>query len=503
MHSCSIQHILKLANHKVLLVGDFMLDRYVYGVATRISPEAAVPVLRVTSREDRPGGAGAVAVNLLQLGASATCVGVVGRDAEGDNLTRQLAAAHADVGSLIPTEDRHTTVKQRIMGVTASAHPQAMVRLDEETLAPLASSTENLLIRKFEEELASADVVCLQDYHKGVLSARMCHCLINAARRAHKDVLVDPGLSADWQKYHGATLIKPNRREASQAAGFPVVTPTDAQKAALAIQTTLDVQTVVITLDRDGVYWQQRGQVGRRYRPAVRGCCDVTGAGDVFLAVLALACAAGHPMHRAVYLANTIAGLKVETFGTSAPGKPEIIERVRRMQGHTAAKILNRKILGILLREWRERRKKIVFTNGCFDLLHRGHIRLLEFCSAQGDIVIVGLNSDASVRANKGDERPINRLKDRAELLAALAAVHYVIPFNEPTPIKLIEAIRPDVLVKGQDWGQRGVVGGDFVASYGGKVRLAPFVKGRSSTSVVERIRALTHRRDRQEPVLP
>jgi D-beta-D-heptose 7-phosphate kinase/D-beta-D-heptose 1-phosphate adenosyltransferase len=491
MYEQLLQIIGNLGTPRILIAGDFMLDVYVYGDATRISPEAPVPILRVTQTESRCGGAGSVAADLAALGALPVCIGVVGEDAQGGVLKERLAALGADISGIYEVPDRPTTTKQRLIGLAQHRHKQQLMRIDQESTEALAESVRRRLLQEYREALEQVDLVCLQDYHKGVLADDLCREMIRLGIAAGRKVLVDPVLSRDYTKYTGASLLTPNRFEATTAVGFDVLDATDAAQAARVLRKTLQLEAVVITLDRDGLYLGTEN-AGQLIPAKPRNVYDVTGAGDVVLATLAVGLAAESDYPTAAHLANIAGGIEVEKFGAATVSVSEMVHEIAGQFGTPNTKLRS---LDALLQEleWRRRRgQTIVFTNGCFDVIHRGHIDYLRFCRAQGDIVVVGLNSDGSVRALKGPERPINNQYDRAAVLSGLETVDFITIFEDPSVLPLVRQVKPDVIVKGGDWGNKeGVVGWDFVESYGGKVMLAPLVQGKSSTATIEKMKAV------------
>jgi D-beta-D-heptose 7-phosphate kinase / D-beta-D-heptose 1-phosphate adenosyltransferase len=470
-------------------VGDFMLDVYVYGDAERISPEAPVPVLKVTRTEYSCGGAGLVAANLCALGAVPLCVGVIGNDANGKKLKDRLKKMGADVSGLITVTDRPTTTKQRLIGLAQHRHQQQLFRMDNESTAPLTEEQYGLLAKIIEKKLKQADNVCLQDYNKGVLADLLCKKVIKLAAKACKRVLVDPSPISNYSKYTGASVITPNRYETRMGVGFEIKTIEDAARGAKELVHKLKLEGIVITLDKEGAYLKSPG-FDEHVPTRPRVVYDVTGAGDTVLATLALALAGGCDYRTAVQLSNVAGGLEVEKFGGATVSRDEIITEIAYLNRGVQGKV---RTVDSLLAElvWhRKQNQKIVFTNGCFDVIHRGHIEYLKFCKDHGDIVVVGLNSDSSVKALKGPDRPIHNEADRAMVLAALESVDYISVFEETSPLNIIKKVHPDVLVKGKDWEKKGVIGAEFVKSYGGKLVLAPLVKGKSSTSIIEKIKS-------------
>jgi len=468
-----------------------MLDVYVYGDALRISPEAPVPILKVRRTEYSCGGAGSVATDLLALGAVPVCLGITGEDNNGRILRQMLTKAGADVTGLMTVTDRPTISKQRLIGLAQHRHQQQLFRMDEESTEPLSDEQYEKVLQAYKDKLEQADIVCLQDYNKGLLTQSVCQQMIQLAVQAKKKVLIDPSLASDYSKYIGSTLITPNRQETSTAVGFEIKTAAMAAEAAQRLTDKLKLEAVVITLDKEGAYLktQKLSEVIPTTRP--RSVYDVTGAGDIVLATLAITLAAGCDYKTAVQLANITGGLEVEKFGATTVTIEEIINEIVSQNRSQSGKIRPPDSLPAELNGHRRQNQTIVFTNGCFDVVHRGHIEFLKFCKAHGDVVVVGLNSDRSVKEIKGAERPINNQLDRAAVLAALETVDYVTIFDEPEPLELIKKVRPDVLVKGQDWKEKGVVGREFMESSGGKVVLAPLVEGKSSTSVIEKMKSI------------
>jgi D-beta-D-heptose 7-phosphate kinase/D-beta-D-heptose 1-phosphate adenosyltransferase len=488
MHEKLLKIVTNLGSPKILLVGDFMLDVYVYGDATRISPEAPVPVLKVTKTEHSCGGAGSVAANLAALDAVPLCLGIIGKDQNGETLKKMLTEMGADISGLLTVTNRPTVTKQRLIGLAQHRHRQQLMRIDEECTEPLSDEENEKILETYRSELNEADIVCLQDYDKGLLSPSVCKQMVQLARDAKKKVLVDPCLVGDYSKYADATLIAPNRQEASGAVSFDIKTIEDAGRAAKKLLEDFNISAVVITLDREGAYLRttKKSEIITT-RP--RAVYDVTGAGDMVLATLAIILAEGYEYETAVQLANITAGIEVEKFGAATVYKEEIIKDIKGKD--IVGKVYTIDSLLQELAQHRKHRKSIVFTNGCFDVVHKGHTELLKFCKLQGDIVVVGLNSDGSTKAIKGSDRPINSQDDRAAVLAALETVDYVSIFDERTPLNLIKKVKPDILVKGRDWAGKGVVGQEFVESYGGKVVLAPIVEGKSTTVTIEKIKSI------------
>jgi len=490
MYENLLKAVTNLGSPKVLVVGDFMLDVYIYGDAVKISPEAPVPVLKITETEHRCGGAGSVAANLAALGANAYCLGVIGDDQDGEILRAKLIEAGANIDGLFRAANRPTISKQRLIGLAQHLHRQQLIRMDKESTEPFSDELNESVLAAYKDRLPDVDMVCLQDYNKGLLGDSLCRQMIRLASQANKKVLVDPCLTSDYSKYAGATAVTPNREESSTAVGFELIDAETAAKAADCLFQKLQLEAVVITLDKDGAYLRTEKK-GLMIPTRPRSVYDITGAGEMVLAMLATALSAGCDYETAVQLSNIAGGIEVEKFGTATVTIEEMTDQIAAQSRVASGKILEVDSLLNELARHRRKKRTIVFTNGCFDVLHRGHLEYLRFCRRHGDVVVLGLNSDNSVRVIKGPGRPINNQEDRAALLAAMEMVDYVTLFDEPSVLNLVKKVRPDVLVKGEDWAVKGVVGREFVESYGGKVALAPLVENKSSTATIEKIKSL------------
>lgn len=483
-----IQLVDRLPSVRVVLVGDLMVDRYLYGNAERLSPDAPVPILHYQREEARLGGAGRVAADLRTLGASVEVVSIIGNDATGREIRQMLQEYGAGIGQLLEVEGRPTTSKIRLVGLAQHRHAQQMIRLDYEDQRPIDDGLADRVVAAFEKVIGDCDVVCLEDYNKGLLPSAVCRRLIEIARRAGKPVFVDPAQLSDYSKYTGAAAITPNRTETEKATGQPCRDEADYRAAAETLQRNLQLDCAVLTLDKHGAYFASREGERRWIRTRERKVYDVAGAGDMVLAMLAAARGAGATWEEAVTLGNIAGGLEVEKFGSVPVTRDEIIadllSEARRQMG-------KQRTLEALLPELVRHRasgKKIVFTNGCFDLIHLGHVSYFRYAKAQGDLLVVGVNTDSSIRRLKGNKRPIINEHDRLSVLEELESIDYLVPFEEDTPMRLIEAIRPDVLVKGADYTKDKVVGADFVEQCGGTIALAPLVDGRSTSAVIQRI---------------
>ncbi|MEA1049668.1 D-glycero-beta-D-manno-heptose-7-phosphate kinase [Lamprobacter modestohalophilus] len=467
---------------RVLVVGDLMLDRYLWGQVGRISPEAPVPVLHLGRETETAGGAANVARNLIGLGLRVSIAGVTGEDENRQRLLRLLAEQGAETSAVLADPSRPTTTKTRLLG-----NHQQMLRIDAERLAPLSAELEDRLFGLVLSQLSAASVLLLSDYAKGVLFGGLCQRLIGAAREQGVPVLVDPK-GSDFSRYLGASVITPNRAELAQAAR---VDPTDLERlTAIAGQMRADLRLdrLVLTLGELGLLVVEPDRQTRI--PAVaREVFDVSGAGDTVIATLAAGLAAGLDPIDSAHLANLAAGVVVAKVGTAAVSLSELEHAISDEAAlEQAAKLCSLTELQARVRSWQSRGERVVFTNGCFDLLHAGHVTYLERARRHGQRLIIGLNSDRSVRALKGPERPLIAEQDRARVLAALAAVDAVVLFDEDTPLKLIEALRPDVLAKGADYQPDQVVGAEQVRGWGGELVLVPLLEERSTSGIIRRM---------------
>jgi len=476
---------------RICVIGDMMLDVYVWGDVARISPEGPIPVLRVQRREHRPGGAGSVAAMLSSLGAQVLPVGLIGADAPASLLEEAFRDAGIPVSGLLRCAGRATTTKTRYLGYVQSAGRalQQIVRVDEEVTDCLRLQERAGVHQAARKGIAEAQLLVIQDMGKGLLDAELIPELIREACSQGKPVVVDPERTEDYAPYAGATCVLPNRLEAELATGLPMKAAEDYPRAARLLLEKLSLEAVVIKLDREGIYYAtaQAGD-GRHVTTQAHEVADVTGAGDMVTAAFAFARAQGADYETAVSLANFAAGLEVGFHGATPISRSQLLEAIRSELEPTSRKIIPRGEVGALLERLRGAGRRIAFTNGCFDLLHLGHVQLLAYARSQGDVLIVGLNSDASARKLKGLGRPINSEQVRSRVLAAIGDVDYVVLFDEESVLPLIEQIRPDVLVKGGDYTVEGVVGHEFVLSYGGQVKLAPRVNGLSTTELIHRI---------------
>jgi D-beta-D-heptose 7-phosphate kinase/D-beta-D-heptose 1-phosphate adenosyltransferase len=478
----------RLGHPRILVLGDLILDRYTWGNAERVSQEAPVILLRADHREARLGGAANVCHMLRGLEAEVCCAGVVGADPDGAAVRHLLTDSGIDHSLVLRDNDRPTTVKERFIGRAANRHPHQILRVDREVRDALPEDLEGKLARQLIARLGEFQVLLVSDYGKGVCSPQLLAEVIAAARAKRVPVLVDPSREADYTRYRGATAVTPNRYEAQQGTGIKVEAPQHAYAAGDRLCEIADLEAAIVTLDSGGMALARADGRHEHFPTRPRKVYDITGAGDMVLATIGLGMASGIALEDAIRLANVAGGLEVEQVGVVPISREEIrLDILVSGKEGSGAKIVSLEHAARLAQAARAQGRKTVFTNGCFDLLHQGHVAYLEEAGRQGDLLFLGLNSDASVRAIKGPTRPVRTQADRATVLAALATVDYITIFDELTPMALIEAIRPDVLVKGGDYQGRlsEIIGRDFVESYGGRLHLALFVEGVSTTQIL------------------
>ena len=479
----SIETLLSTApNRHIVVVGDVMLDKFISGAVTRISPEAPIPVLSMNNTITMPGGAGNVIRNLSALGGKSTLIGISGQDGERDTLLSHLKPLAGTTIHLHPCTDRPTAVKIRYM-----ANKQQILRVDNENPMPISADIESTLLEHYQNALDTADAVILSDYGKGVLTDSLMSTIIKKARAKKIPVLVDPK-GNDYSKYKGATLLTPNRNELHQATGMPTGSDQQIVEAGNHLIVTSGVDGVLATRSEQGMSWITPDSTFHRPTTAVE-VTDVSGAGDTVIAATAMAMACGSAPDACVHFANLCAGIVVSKLGTAVPHLSEI-QNSTQTPYEPVSKIMSPSAIATQADIWRARGFNIGFTNGCFDILHTGHLSLIEQAKSSCDRLILGLNSDASVkRLGKGDDRPINTQDSRATLLSALSHVDAVVIFDDDTPLNLINTIKPHTLVKGADYTIDTVVGATEVQSWGGRVVLADLIAGKSTTNTIAKIR--------------
>ena len=476
----------KFGGRKILVIGDLMLDAYLWGDVSRISPEAPVPVLKLNRRSATPGGSGNVLQNLVGLGLQATAAGFIGDDEGGRTLIGLLTAAGVSTSAVVTLNHRPTTTKTRVV----SGHHQ-LVRIDDEGSGALPRTDVERLILAIQKELdGHVDAIILSDYAKGVLNDEICRWAIQEARARGIPVLVDPK-GKNFEKYRGATTLTPNLKEFEIATGLDHHPEAEAFAGAVNdFRETYQLDYMVVTCGDKGIKYSDGESVF--HHPAVaRQVFDVSGAGDTVIATLTSGVAAGLGFDDAIHLANLAAGVVVGKVGTTPIQLHELITAMRESDHiDHAQNVFPATDLARQVAAWKEKGDRVVFTNGCFDLLHVGHVTLLAKARQLGTRLVVGINTDRSVRALKGPTRPVVNEQDRAVVLAGLTSVDAVVHFDEDTPLELITLLRPDIIVKGGDYKEEDVVGGDVVKSWGGRVAIIPLVDGKSTTSMISRSQA-------------
>ena len=459
---------------KILVIGDLMLDHYLWGKCERISPEAPVQVVDIDRETTVLGGAGNVINNLITMGSKVSVLSVIGEDDNGKELLGMLENSGVDASNIVKQKGRYTSKKSRVIAVH-----QQIIRYDRESKDDIDSNSEDKLFARFENMVYDFDAVLLSDYGKGVLTENLTRRLISLAKKHSKFVLVDPK-GNDYSKYKGATLITPNKKEACEATNIDIKDEQSLHEAGGFLKNSFEIANVVITLSEDGM--AIFGEKITKVPTVAREVFDVTGAGDTVLASFGYALSCGLDINESALFATSAAAVVVGKLGSATVSLDEIdMYKHTLRSGKANSKIKTKIEITELLKNFRD--KKIVFTNGCFDILHVGHVKYLEVAKSFGDMLIVGLNSDESVRSLKGNSRPINMSEDRAYVLSALESVSFVVEFGEDTPYDLIEVIQPDVLVKGGDYKGKEVVGSDIAK----ELRLVDFVDGKSTTNIIKR----------------
>jgi D-beta-D-heptose 7-phosphate kinase/D-beta-D-heptose 1-phosphate adenosyltransferase len=474
---------LKFDRCHLLVIGDLMIDEYVWGDVERISPEAPVQVVSVKNEEYTLGGSGNVVKNLVALGAKVTVLGVTGADRDAKRLIEKLTEMGVDSWGIIGEPGRPTTRKTRII-----ADHQQVLRIDRETKKDISSPTLETLMDFAEKNIPAVDVVLISDYAKGLITRSLVSKLVAVAKAHGKITIADPkGL--DYAKYAGISLLTPNRKEASIASGIEILDEKTLSKAATSLLKKAGVEKLLITCGKDGMVFFEPNQKPFKVKTDAREVYDVSGAGDTVVAVLGLGLAAGLSYKEAITLANTAAGIVVSKVGTATVSKNELAQAISRTPEDPAIKCRSLNELSELCRNLKQTHKRIVLTNGCFDLLHVGHIKLFSASKQLGDVLIVAIDDDDSVRRLKGHGRPVINAKERLRILSALDSVDYVLVFASNELDKVIATIRPDILTKGNDYESEEVLGREIVAGYGGRIELIPITEEISSTQIINNIR--------------
>ena len=473
--------ILKNSKPNILVIGDLMIDHYLWGSCERISPEAPVQVVDIANETTVLGGAGNVINNLITLGAKVSVSSVIGADENGYELKDMLKKIGVESNNIIIEDTRHTSKKSRVIAVS-----QQILRYDKESKNDISQDSQTKLIDSLHDIIDDYEIIILSDYGKGVLTQSICKKIISIANQKGVKVLVDPK-GSDFSKYKGAYLLTPNKKEAILATGIEIKDSDSLEQALVKLKDMCDLNISLITLSEDGIAtYDKEVEV---FPTVAKEVFDVTGAGDTVIASIAFALSVGKSIQETAAFANLAAGVVVGKIGSATVSIDEIEEYEATLHKSTSdAHIKSFEEIDAVVKRSRANGKKIVFTNGCFDILHVGHVKYLQVAKSFGDILIVGLNSDASVSRLKGPTRPVNIAEDRAYLLAALEAVDFVVPFSEDTPYNLIKMIEPDTLVKGGDYKGKSVVGTEFA----GELKLVDFVDGKSTTKTIQKIQGTT-----------
>ncbi len=469
---------------KILVVGDLILDEYVWGGVHRISPEAPVPILETRSENLALGGAANVANNLVGLGCEVHLCGAIGQDEKGDKLLQTIHNRSIQTEGIFRFVHRPTTSKMRII-----AHSQQILRIDKEDNRPITEETEKKLIQYINQTIPGIDGIICSDYHKGILTEKVIKAIMHRAQKSKKSVIVDPK-SADFALYKGATAITPNLGEVARSVPIKIKDKDeeDLGRAAEYLLNLTKAQAILITQGKDGMSLYQSKEKPISIPTVAKEVFDVTGAGDTVISVFGMAVFVGFNFEEAAWLSNMAASVVVGKVGTAVVTLEEINEFLHEEMLRTSHTVLGLEELKKIISLAKSTEKKVVFTNGCFDIIHGGHIEFLQKAKALGDILVVGLNTDQSIKKLKGGNRPIKSEKERANILSALKYIDYITLFDETTPEKPIREIRPDILVKGDDYKIDEVVGREIVEGYGAKVELIPIVQGHSTTQTLEKI---------------
>jgi D-beta-D-heptose 7-phosphate kinase/D-beta-D-heptose 1-phosphate adenosyltransferase len=470
---------------RIIVIGDIMLDRFITGIVSRISPEAPVPVLKAKDERVSIGGAGNVAINLISLGASVKIFGILGNDDNGNKLSELLKQTDIDSNDLITDPERITTTKTRII-----TRNQQIVRIDYEQNNPISDITRKKMARSYLSSMDKfkPDGIIISDYAKGLITKELCKEIMKLPKVKNIFVAVDPK-GKDFTKYKGASVITPNQTEAEEVCGFNIVDEATLKKAMKKLIKITGIDNIIITRGKEGISYCVKGGNTKTVRSNAREIFDVTGAGDTVISVLTLSFLSSKSWQDSVRIANAAAGMAVERVGTVSVTQRDLLDAFGNNRNLKPQKIVSRKSLFELLSHLRKEKKKITFTNGCFDLFHKGHLHLLNEAKNFGDVLIVGVNDDDSVKRIKGEERPYTPALDRAEMIAELECVNFVVVFPEDSPLELIKMIKPDILIKGSDYEHEKVIGSEFVESYGGKVKFIEQLKGISTSTLLSKIR--------------
>jgi len=460
----------------ILVIGDFMIDHYLWGKSDRISPEAPVPVVEILKEEDRLGGAGNVVSNLLALGTDILVSGVLGKNSE--RVLNLLKEKNIDISGMFIDNNRETIIKSRVI-----ASHQQVIRYDKETKHQIKEEYQKKILDYLQQHIDEIEIILLSDYEKGVLTEFLSKEIIKISNKYNKKLIIDP--KKDLKKYQNSWMIKPNKKELSLAVGMDINNEEDLKKCGWQLKKELNLDYLLVTLSEEGM--ALFGEEYIKIPTIAKEVYDVTGAGDTVLACLGYYLSKNDNLIEAINFANSAAAVVVGKLGSATVTVEEIKEFQKKFENGTDYKIVNFETIEILVKRFKSQNKKIVFTNGCFDLLHIGHIKYLQKAKTLGDILIVGVNSNESIARLKGEERPINDEYERAYLLASLEVVDYVVIFDENTPYNLIQKIEPDILTKGADYKNKEVIGSDIAK----QVVLIDYIYGKSTTNIIKRIKSV------------
>jgi D-beta-D-heptose 7-phosphate kinase/D-beta-D-heptose 1-phosphate adenosyltransferase len=487
VNSSAVQNLPVGGSKKVLVVGDVIVDAYLRGGVSRISPEAPVPILASTETTHALGGAANVALNLQHLGCQTLLCGAVGDDAPGMVLQKLMQSCGLSTQGIFVAPGRPTTHKLRVV-----SQVQHLLRIDREVQGALPKALQAEIVAFVEQQVEGVDAIICSDYKKGLLTSGLLQALLAAATRTGKPVFVDPK-GADYRLYRGATVLTPNLMELAAATQMEVLTQAGRTRAAVLAMQQANAAALLLTCGKEGMQLfeqsaQGRGEAPVRIASQAREVFDVTGAGDTVIAALCMAHLGNMPLGEAAQVANVAAGLVVGKLGTATVSRAELIGALERLGGTSNSKVMALGEVQAQARRWQAAGRKVVFTNGCYDLLHAGHVHGLQAARSLGDALVVAVNTDQGVRRLKGAKRPLVPQQERGFLLAALACVDAVVFFDAPTPLEIIEAVQPNILVKGADYANKAVVGREVVEAQGGRVELLPLAFGRSTTGLVDTI---------------
>ncbi|MFH1998034.1 MAG: D-glycero-beta-D-manno-heptose-7-phosphate kinase [Planctomycetota bacterium] len=477
MNTRLINMIITAASPRITVIGDIILDSYIQGATNRISPEAPIQVIDVNEENNALGGAANVAANLKNLGAEVELCGIVGDDLNGSVLRDMLEKKEIGTSAVLADTSRPTINKMRVI-----AHNQQLIRIDREVRGNLDGALQERLFETILPLLSRSDMVVLSDYAKGVLSPALIRKIVEHSKA---DVLADPK-GTDFTRYRGCRMITPNRLEAETATGVDLSERNGLSRAAAVLFEKVGLDELIITLGSDGIYYARKDGRSKLVPARARSVYDVTGAGDTVISFIAFCLSTGIGLDDAVRIANAAAGIVVGKLGVVAPTRREMVEFFSKGTISFQDKILDRSQAIQIAERIRDEGETLVFTNGCFDLVHAGHVDYLRKAKALGDYLMIGINDDASVQRLKGPKRPILGIEERMEILASLQMVDYVVPFPEDTPQMIIEALTPSILVKGEDWREKGVVGREWVEKHGGEVSLISLREGYSTTGLID-----------------